>query len=103
MTTKTQEINAGQTKGERGCTPVIYSPLWPVKILKIRLNSGKAIISSLGRELKCSKCKEYWPADTQFYHSKPGVKSGLQDWCKACYGTWDRERRELRKQKRKAQ
>lgn len=79
---------------------VLYSPIWPAKILRIRLNNGKAIISNIGRELQCSKCNEYWPADTQFYHSKPCVKSGLQDWCKACYNEWDRERRELKKQKR---
>ncbi len=96
-------INAGQVRGEHGKEPVLYSPIWPIKTLRIRLNSGKAIITEIGREKRCAKCNEYWPADTQFYHSKPSGKDGLQDWCKACYGTWDRERREQKIAKRKSQ
>lgn len=94
--------SAGMAKGERGIEPIIYSPLWPYKLLRIRLNSGIAVISDIGREMRCSKCKEYWPADTQFYHPLPSKEPGLQPWCKACYGTWDRERRELKRQKKEA-
>jgi hypothetical protein len=36
---------------------------------------------------RCSRCKEYWPADTEFFYS---VKDddGLNQWCKACYQEW---------------
>lgn len=76
---------------------VLYSPIWPAKILNRRLKNGKAVITDIGREKRCPKCKEHWPADTQFYHSCPSSTDGLQNWCKACYGTWDRLRRDQKR------
>lgn len=36
---------------------------------------------------RCSRCKEHWPADTEFFYSvKKG--DGLNEWCKACYQEW---------------
>lgn len=36
---------------------------------------------------RCSRCKDYWPADTEFFYSvKAG--DGLNQWCKACYQEW---------------
>ncbi|WP_281687593.1 hypothetical protein [Pseudomonas citronellolis] len=36
-----------------------------------------------GLEQLCSKCDEYWPADTDFFFKAPNGK--LQAYCKACY------------------
>lgn len=67
---------------------VPISPLWPVKTTVMRLKSGKAIISEIGREKKCSRCNEYWPADSVFFFTQQKTKDGLNDWCKACYSDW---------------
>ena len=63
----------------------ITRPEWPESLLKIRLNSGKAIISAIGLEKYCKRCNEYWPADSEFFYTAPSKRDGLNDWCKACY------------------
>lgn len=40
-------------------------------------------------EKMCTRCKEYWPADTEFFY-KSG--DGLHTWCKACVQDWKHER-----------
>jgi len=47
-----------------------------------------------GVERHCPKCDEWWPADREFFY---GSKEKLHYWCKACYLTWRRERRECSK------
>lgn len=41
----------------------------------------RIIETDLGREQRCSKCREYWPADTEFFHQ---LRDRLSSWCKAC-------------------
>ncbi|TCS35830.1 hypothetical protein EDC30_109129 [Paucimonas lemoignei] len=36
---------------------------------------------------RCSRCKDYWPADTEFFYQVKG-DDGLNQWCKACYQEW---------------
>jgi hypothetical protein len=62
----------------------IRAPVWPSNLLKIRLNSGKAIFSTVGLEKRCSRCCDYWPADSEFFYTVPSKADGLNDWCKAC-------------------
>lgn len=38
-----------------------------------------------GAEKLCPKCKEWWPADGEFYQP---LRGGLQCWCKACANEW---------------
>lgn len=35
-------------------------------------------------EKRCTTCREYWPADTEFFYSTGGGDR-LQCYCKACY------------------
>lgn len=37
-------------------------------------------------EKRCSKCREYWPADTEFYFAFAGCthRDGLHCMCKSC-------------------
>ncbi len=42
------------------------------------------IQTELGTEIQCSQCKEFWPADTDFFFFSKGVP---HSWCKACYLT----------------
>ena len=33
---------------------------------------------------RCPCCREYWPADTEFYNLCAGRGDGLSLWCKDC-------------------
>lgn len=41
-------------------------------------------------ERRCSRCAEWLPADTEFFHS---YTKGLMSWCKACFNEARQERR----------
>lgn len=64
---------------ERGA---IYTPLPSDRQMALRLASGKWILTFDGMEALCSRCNEYWPADTQFYDRHQQV--GLSSICKCC-------------------
>jgi hypothetical protein len=40
------------------------------------------IETDIGTEVQCAKCKEFWPADLEFFYFKDGRP---HSWCKACY------------------
>ena len=40
------------------------------------------IETELGTEILCSRCKDFWPADGEFFYTARGK---LHPWCKACY------------------
>lgn len=42
-------------------------------------------VLAIGLEMRCSKCREYYPADTEFFFSQPNSAGGLHCYCKACY------------------
>lgn len=33
---------------------------------------------------RCVKCKEYWPADTEFFYDSKAHNDGISDTCRAC-------------------
>jgi hypothetical protein len=75
-----------------------YCPLPQPQRLALWLRRGKYIYTALGLERLCPKCKELWPADTEFFFSVPSQPGGLNEWCKACYRDW----RDARNLKRRA-
>lgn len=40
------------------------------------------IQTELGTEIQCAQCKEFWPADGDFFFLSRGAP---HSWCKACY------------------
>jgi len=47
--------------------------------------------TDLGIERRCSRCREWWPADGEFWSEKrPGV---FYSWCRACFAEYNVERR----------
>lgn len=44
-----------------------------------------AALPIIEREKRCSKCKEWWPADREFFHSCKRQPDGLSLICIACY------------------
>jgi len=38
--------------------------------------------AELGRECRCSRCREWWPADEEFFYIHNGAP---HCYCKACY------------------
>jgi hypothetical protein len=39
----------------------------------------------LGLEKYCTACKEWWPADREFWYANANHSTRLAQWCKACY------------------
>ena len=85
MTDKIQNIQSP--------TKRLFSPVWSASLTRRRIKSGKALFGLIGREVKCHKCQQYWPADTEFFYSGETKRGGLAEWCKACYEEWRRARR----------
>lgn len=46
----------------------------------------------LGLEKQCSRCEEWWPADTEFFNHARSERGGLHVWCRACSIEQHRER-----------
>lgn len=65
-----------------------YCPLPEPSLLRLRLRKGKYTFTELGLEVCCSRCRQFWPADSQFFHTAPSMPSGLSSWCIACYNEW---------------
>lgn len=49
----------------------------------------------VGKEKRCPKCCEWWPADGEFYGTRPDT-GYLRSWCRACESEADAERRARR-------
>jgi hypothetical protein len=60
----------------------------PAELLSKRLRNGKYRIELDGLYKRCSRCKDYWPADTEFFYKTPSSSDGLFEWCKAYYQEW---------------
>lgn len=68
-----------------------YCPVPSAHIMAVRLKNGVYAMTECGLEKRCSKCRDYWPADTEFYYVAPSKEGGIGDWCKACFDAWKRE------------
>lgn len=67
----------------------------PPALLALRLRSGVYRRDENGElEKRCSRCREYWPADNEFFHAGAAYDDGLHCQCKACF--IERRRRERR-------
>lgn len=55
---------------------------------------ARQIETSLGIEAMCTKCKEYWPYDSEFFYPHKG---GLHAQCKACQESANKRARNVRK------
>jgi hypothetical protein len=55
------------------------------KQLQRGLEKGKYRMVDGVLERRCSRCHDYWPADSEFFFSNKGKSDGLNDYCKACY------------------
>lgn len=63
----------------------VVAPM-PESLLKKRLKSGVCRMDEFGNlEKRCARCKEYWPADTEFFYATRSTQDGLHNWCRACY------------------
>ena len=50
-----------------------------------RLASGKYQYDDDGQlEKRCSRCREYWPADSEFFYKGDGDGDGLHCMCISC-------------------
>lgn len=57
---------------------------------------AKTRLTELGIERQCTKCREYWPEDTEFFYTSKRVDRKIEDIqqpCKACCLELRRKRR----------
>lgn len=64
----------------------------PPELLARRLRNGRYRYDNGTQELekRCSKCREYWPADTEFFYAWSRDRDGLAHACKACFNAYPR-------------
>lgn len=48
--------------------------------------------TDLGPEQQCTRCKEWWPQEREFFCFDKNASSGFNCWCKACCAE-DKQRR----------
>jgi hypothetical protein len=65
---------------------IVYASPSP-EIMARRLINGRYRQDVDGLYRRCSRCRDYWPADSEFFF-KAKTQDGLADWCKACYLEW---------------
>lgn len=53
------------------------------KLKAKRLKSGTYREGDDGLEKRCSLCREYWPADSEFFYASRAQPDGLNSYCKA--------------------
>lgn len=61
-----------------------YCPIPSASLRAKRLTSGKYQLTVIGLEKHCPRCRDYWPADTEFWFGSK-TSDGLFSWCRACY------------------
>ena len=66
------------------------------------LQTGRYTMTGIGLERRCTRCKEYWPADTEFFYFQPSACGGLNCYCHDCYrsvtGRQPGQRRNIRQE-----
>ena len=78
-----------------GIAKEAFAPVCPIPnpaALRQGFKLGRYLITDIGLERYCSKCEEFWPADTEFFWTAPSNATGLHCYCKACYASWKRTR-----------
>ena len=71
----------------------LRSPVWTQKFTELRLKRHTVQFSELGREILCSTCHEWWPADNEFYDLCSTKPAGLASQCRACtHLRWEKNR-----------
>lgn len=65
-----------------------FTPLKLRRALAAGLARDLYVRTDLGLEKRCSRCGEYWPADTGFFLQRAESGDGLHNWCKACLADW---------------
>ncbi len=56
----------------------------PTFKLSLGIQRGRYRIEEGVLEKRCSRCKDYWPADLEFFY-RAHKGDGLHTYCKACY------------------
>lgn len=66
------------------CTNIIFAHPSPKLLIK-GLKNGKYRTDFDGLYKRCCRCRDYWPADSEFYYANKNMPDGLSGFCKACY------------------
>ena len=69
-----------------GSQKIVYAHP-PQHTLERRLQRGEYQFQVDGLYKLCTRCSDYWPADSEFFYASKSP-DGLTSWCKACYIEW---------------
>lgn len=61
-----------------------YSPLIASDLVRQRLRRRSMAHTSNGLEMRCGRCGDFWPFDTQFFYATGHADGGLHRWCRSC-------------------
>lgn len=61
-----------------------YCPPFTPGAIGMRISTGRFVFTELGLEKRCSTCRDFFPADTEFFFSQTSRPDGLSTYCKAC-------------------
>lgn len=71
---------------KRGRKTTVICPAWTPAQIARRLETGTLRYADAQLEKRCSRCREYLPADTEFFMTThQGQRLDLHTWCKCCY------------------
>jgi hypothetical protein len=83
-----------ETFVRHGVEHAIRKAVLSAEQLQRRFHTGSYRLNEdLELEKRCSHCRSYWPADTEFFYPKSDEPDGLFPWCKACYQDWRQDKR----------
>lgn len=70
----------------QGSTTVVICPVYTSEQIHRRIKTGTFRLDRNGElEKRCSSCREYLPADTEFFHgNRQSGRLDLHTWCKFC-------------------
>lgn len=66
------------------------------------MSIARRIETELGTERRCTRCKEYWPEDREFFYTSKRINRAtvdIQQPCKACFDEMKRVSRKKNKSK----
>lgn len=76
-------VECGQISAMNSKALILATP--SLELLAKRLEKGIYRFDIDGLHKKCCRCHDFWPADSEFFHSNINETDGLVGYCKACY------------------
>lgn len=79
------QVQPSATIGRNSYPALAGKPEISERVINLRLARGVMRLDEHNSfEKKCCRCDEFWPLDSEFWHSSSRSSDGLSSHCKAC-------------------